>query len=147
MDSKYLNSLTFSISVLFVWHFISLVISLWAACSLSSVVSKQYSHYETSSRAYCWGSKKSVWRARIGLIWRSIRVSGGLLWTRQWTFGFLKIQGNSCLAEELVDFWYGLCLVVLLRTFSASCSCSFDSDFGFVSDLHQSDLLVGTHQN
>jgi hypothetical protein len=36
------------------------------------------------------------------------RTSGGLLWTRWWTFGFYKRRGNSSLAERLLDSQKGL---------------------------------------
>jgi hypothetical protein len=36
-----------------------------------------------------------------GLIWLSIEKSGGLLYTRQWTFWFHKILGQSWVAEQL----------------------------------------------
>jgi hypothetical protein len=41
--------------------------------------------------------KMKSWRDRMvwtGSNWLRIRTSGGLLWTRRWTFGFLKIAGN-----------------------------------------------------
>jgi hypothetical protein len=40
-----------------------------------------------------------VW---IGLIWLTIRTSGGLLWTRHWTFRFHKMLGSSWVAAQLV---------------------------------------------
>jgi hypothetical protein len=36
-----------------------------------------------------------------GLIWLRIGTSGGLLWTRLWTFGFRKILRNSWVAAQL----------------------------------------------
>jgi hypothetical protein len=39
-----------------------------------------------------------VW---TGLIWLRIVTSGGLLWTRYWTFGFHKILGSSWVAAQL----------------------------------------------
>jgi hypothetical protein len=39
-----------------------------------------------------------VW---IGLIWLTIGTSGGLLWTRYWTFGFHKMLRSSWVAAKL----------------------------------------------
>jgi hypothetical protein len=37
----------------------------------------------------------------IGSIWLRIGTSGGLLWTRWWTFGLHKTQGSSWVAAQL----------------------------------------------
>jgi hypothetical protein len=44
----------------------------------------------------------------IGLIWLSTGTSGGLLWTRYWTFGFHKILGISWVAAQLAASQEGL---------------------------------------
>jgi hypothetical protein len=44
----------------------------------------------------------------IGLISLSIGTSGVLLWTRQWTFGFHKMFGNSWVAAQLTASQEGL---------------------------------------
>ena len=44
----------------------------------------------------------------IGYMWLRIRTSGGLLWTRRWTFGFHKMPRNAWLAEELLVSQEGL---------------------------------------
>jgi hypothetical protein len=44
---------------------------------------------------------------------RSIGTSRGLLWTREWNFGFRKMPGISWLAEELLAFQEGLCSLEL----------------------------------
>jgi hypothetical protein len=48
-----------------------------------------------------------------GMVWTeliSLRIgtSGGLLWTRQWTFGFHKILGSSWVAAQLAASQEGL---------------------------------------
>jgi hypothetical protein len=40
----------------------------------------------------------------IGLIWLRVGTSGGVLWTRWWTFGFHKMRGISWLAERTLSF-------------------------------------------
>ena len=57
--------------------------------------------------------------AWTGLIRFRIRTSGGILWRRQWTFGFRKIWVISGLAKELSAFEEGLCAVEL----AAMCGC------------------------
>ena len=42
--------------------------------------------------------------AWTGLTWLWIGTGGRLLWTRYWTFGFLKMRGNSWLAENSLAF-------------------------------------------
>jgi hypothetical protein len=44
------------------------------------------------------------WSAWSGFTWLRIRTGGGLLWMRQWNFGFHKMRRISCLAEELLAF-------------------------------------------
>jgi hypothetical protein len=44
----------------------------------------------------------------IGLIWLRIGTSGGLLWTRYWTFGFHKMLGDSRGAAQLTAPQEGL---------------------------------------
>jgi hypothetical protein len=46
-----------------------------------------------------------VW---IGLIWLRIGTSGGLLWTRWWTFGFHKLVGSFWVAAQLAASQEGL---------------------------------------
>jgi hypothetical protein len=46
-----------------------------------------------------------VW---TGSIWLRIGTSGGLLWTRWWTFGFLKMLGSSWVAAQLATSQEGL---------------------------------------
>jgi hypothetical protein len=46
-----------------------------------------------------------VW---IGSIWLRIGTSGGLLWTRLWTFGFHKTLGSSWVAAQLAASQEGL---------------------------------------
>jgi hypothetical protein len=46
-----------------------------------------------------------VW---TGLILLVIGTSGGLLWTRWWTFGFYKLLGSSWVAAQLVASQEGL---------------------------------------
>jgi hypothetical protein len=41
---------------------------------------------------------------RIEFIWLRTQTSGGLLWTRQWTFGLHKRRGISWLAERTIIF-------------------------------------------
>jgi hypothetical protein len=43
-----------------------------------------------------------------GLIWLRIETSGWLLWTRQWTFGFHKMLGNSWVAVQTAASQEGL---------------------------------------
>jgi hypothetical protein len=45
---------------------------------------------------------------RIGLIWLRIGTSGGLLWTRLWTFGFLEMLRSSWVAAQLAASQEGL---------------------------------------
>jgi hypothetical protein len=52
-----------------------------------------------------------VWAGLIGI---RIGTSGGLLWTRQWTFGLHKMLGNSWVAEQLVASQEGLISVELV---------------------------------
>ena len=42
------------------------------------------------------------------------RAGGGLLWMRYWTFGFYKMQGISCLAEDMLASLEGLCSIELV---------------------------------
>jgi hypothetical protein len=44
-----------------------------------------------------------------GLICLRIRTDGGLLWMRQWTFGFHKMRGISWLAENHLASQEGMC--------------------------------------
>jgi hypothetical protein len=44
----------------------------------------------------------------IGLIRLRIRTSGGLLWTRNWTFGFHNMLGSSWVAAQLAASREGL---------------------------------------
>jgi hypothetical protein len=44
----------------------------------------------------------------IGWIWLRIGTSGGLLWTRYWTFGFHKMLGSSWGAAQLTASQEGL---------------------------------------
>jgi hypothetical protein len=46
-----------------------------------------------------------VW---TGSIWLKIGTSGGLLWTRQWTFGFHKMLGSSWVAVQFAASQEGL---------------------------------------
>jgi hypothetical protein len=46
-----------------------------------------------------------VWN---GLIWLKLGTSEELLWTRQWTFGFHTMLGNSWVAERLEAYQKGL---------------------------------------
>jgi hypothetical protein len=55
-------------------------------------------------------------------IWLRIEISGGLLWTRYWTFGFRKMLGSSWGAAQLdhpkgglssVSEWVIVCLMML----------------------------------
>jgi hypothetical protein len=43
-----------------------------------------------------------------GSIWLRIGTSGGLLWTRRWTFGFHKMLGSSWVAAQLAASQDGL---------------------------------------
>jgi hypothetical protein len=43
-----------------------------------------------------------------GSIWLRIGTSGGLLWTRWWIFGFLKMLGSSWVAAQLAASQEGL---------------------------------------
>jgi hypothetical protein len=45
---------------------------------------------------------------RSDLIWLRIGTSGGLLWTRWWTFRFHKMPRNSWVAERLAASQEGL---------------------------------------
>jgi hypothetical protein len=45
---------------------------------------------------------------RTGSIWLRIGTSGGLLWTRWWTSGFLKMLGISWVATQLAASQEGL---------------------------------------
>jgi hypothetical protein len=36
-----------------------------------------------------------------GVFWLRIGTSGGVLWARQWTFGFHKMVGSSWVAAQL----------------------------------------------
>jgi hypothetical protein len=49
-------------------------------------------------------------------IWLRIGTSGGLLWTRWWTFGFHKMLGNSWVAAQLVASQERLSSVKLVNT-------------------------------
>jgi hypothetical protein len=46
-----------------------------------------------------------VW---TGSIWLRIGTSGGLLWTRWWTFGFHRMLGSSWVAAQLAASQEGL---------------------------------------
>jgi hypothetical protein len=46
-----------------------------------------------------------VW---IGLIWLRIETSVGLLWTRQWTFGFHRMLGSSWVVAQWAASQEGL---------------------------------------
>jgi hypothetical protein len=46
-----------------------------------------------------------VW---TGSIWLRIRINGGLLWTRYWTFGFHKMLGSSWVAAQVAASKEGL---------------------------------------
>jgi hypothetical protein len=48
---------------------------------------------------------REIW---TGSIWRRIGTSGGLLWTRWWTFRFLKMLGSSWVAAQLATSQEGL---------------------------------------
>jgi hypothetical protein len=43
-----------------------------------------------------------------GMIWLRIGTSGGLLWTRQWTFEFHKMLRSSWVAAQLAASQGGL---------------------------------------
>jgi hypothetical protein len=54
-------------------------------------------------------------------IWLRIGTSGGLLWTRQWTFGFHRRRGISWLAEWMLASQQGLCSrELVIKVFSKS---------------------------
>jgi hypothetical protein len=52
--------------------------------------------------------REMKWDVWIGFIWLRIGTSGGLLWTRQWTFGFHKTLGSSWVAAQLAASQEGL---------------------------------------
>jgi hypothetical protein len=54
-------------------------------------------------------------------IWLRIRTSGGLLWTRQWTFGFHKILGSSWVAAQLAASQEEFSSMKLLRYYLYQC--------------------------
>jgi hypothetical protein len=45
--------------------------------------------------------ENSSWRVWTGFIWVRISTSGGLFWTRKWTFWFHKRREISWLAQLL----------------------------------------------
>jgi hypothetical protein len=51
------------------------------------------------------GRDGMIW---IGLIWLRIGTSGGLLWTRYWTFGFHKMLESTWVAAQLAASQEGL---------------------------------------
>jgi hypothetical protein len=53
----------------------------------------------------CWWCEYAGW---IGLTWLRIGTSGGLLWTRYWTFGFDEMLGGSWGAAQLTASQEGL---------------------------------------
>jgi len=57
-------------------------------------------------------------KLRTGLIWLRIGTSDGLLWTRQWTFGFHKRHGIAWLAEWLTASQHGLWSMQLVKNSS-----------------------------
>jgi hypothetical protein len=81
-------------------------LSLWLAFSLSRLCSAMSSNYLISTPALRHRRRRKdnikmdlreiEWS---GMDW--IGTSGGLLWTRQWTFGFHTMLGNSWVAEQL----------------------------------------------
>jgi hypothetical protein len=58
-----------------------------------------------------WDGK--VW---TGFIWLRIRTSGGLLWTRSWTFGYRKRREISWRAEWLLACQGWLCSMELVSS-------------------------------
>jgi hypothetical protein len=50
----------------------------------------------------------------IELIWLGIETSGGLLWTRQWTFGFHKMFWNILVASQLAVSQEGISSIELV---------------------------------
>jgi hypothetical protein len=62
--------------------------------------------------------RQAMWHESwIGLIWLSVGTSSGLLWTRWWTSGFIKIREISWLAEALLAFQEGLFCMELVCFF------------------------------
>jgi hypothetical protein len=61
-----------------------------------------------------------VW---IKSIWLGIGTSGGLLWTRQWTFGFHKILGSAWVPTRLETSQEGLSSIELVLCYSKLCCC------------------------
>jgi hypothetical protein len=53
-----------------------------------------------------------------------IGTDGGLLWMRQWTFGFHKMREISWLAEELLASQNGLCSMELISAYDTHWTCT-----------------------
>jgi len=56
-----------------------------------------------------WIFRKYVGASWAGLIWLSRGTCGELLWTRYWSFGFLKMRGSYCLDDKLLASREALC--------------------------------------
>ena len=61
--------------------------------------------------------RELVWEAWTGSIWLRLGTDGGLLWMRQWKFGFHKVQGISLLAEDLLASQEGIFFLSLVSLF------------------------------
>jgi hypothetical protein len=82
------------------------------ACSSHGMNEKCTHHFKLKGRDHLvclgtddriilkWILKEQVTTLWTEFVWLMIVPSGGLLWTRQWTFGFHKIQGISSLAGD-----------------------------------------------
>jgi hypothetical protein len=74
---------------------------------------------------FCSGVEETILRIRTG---------GGLLWVRQWTFGFHKMRGISWVAEELSASQGGLCSMKLVTT-EVAMACPNWTKFYFIVSI------------
>jgi hypothetical protein len=72
-----------------------------------------------------WYFKKQDRSSCTVLIWLRIWSSGGLLWTRQWTFELHNMRGIPWAAEEMLDSQVGYCSVELgvYENYKKDCPC------------------------
>ena len=70
------------------------------------------------------------------------RMSGnGLLQTRQWNFGFYKMQTISTLTERLLSSQRGLCLLLLLLLLLAAVELSLGGSSPYTSTDKTNEII------
>ena len=71
----------------------------WGKLKGKKALGRPWCRYQDNNGMDLQQMGSGVWN---GLIWLRIGTSGGLLWMRQWTFGFHKMRGISWLAKKLL---------------------------------------------